>query len=419
MKVVVIGAGVIGVTSAYYLAKDGHEVTVLDQSTVIGNDATGGNAGLIAPGHSFAWASPAAPKLLVSSLLGEKTSIRMRFPIDRQLMLWGVQFLRECTPGRAKQNTLVKLRLAQYSQQKMDELAEAESIDYQQARGGAVYLYRSAEELAAGAAKMQFMQDNGQDIRTLGFDDIVDLDPAFAPAHRIIAGGLYAPTDAAGNSKLFTDILAERCRDLGVTFDVGVTALRFQRERLRAVSLSTNVGDYRADQFIVANGINAPFLASSLGQRLPVYPAKGYSLTAPVADPDKAPSVPGVDEKTLVAWSRMGDELRMSSTAEFVGYDRQWKPSDFSNILSTGKEMFPEGVRWDEARMRSCLRPMTPDGPPIIGRSSVENVYYNTGHGHMGWTMAVGSSLMLRDLLRGRTPTLEPEPMRVRSFTFA
>jgi D-amino-acid dehydrogenase len=417
MKVIVIGAGVIGVTTAYYLAKDGHDVTVIDQSTVLGNDATGGNAGLIAPGHSFAWASPAAPKLLVKSLLGEKTSIRMKFPITPRLMLWGLQFLRECTTGRARDNTMVKLQLAQYSQRLMYELAEEENIDYQQAQNGAVYLYRDADELDAGVKRMQFMKDNGQEIQVLSPAEIVTLDGAFRPAEHILAGGIYAPTDGAGNSKLFTEVLADRCRSLGVTFELGVTALRFQRLRLRAVSLITNNGEYRADQYVVANGIHAPFLAESLGQRLPVYPAKGYSLTVPVADPAKAPTVPGVDEKTLVAWSRMGDELRMSSTAEFVGYDRQWKTSDFSNILAMGQELFPEGVHWDQARKRSCLRPMTPDGPPIIGRSKIENVYYNTGHGHMGWTMAVGSSLILRDLIRGTTPSLNAQPMRVRSHT--
>ncbi|MFJ4286891.1 FAD-dependent oxidoreductase [Paenarthrobacter nicotinovorans] len=418
MKVLVIGAGVIGVTSAYYLAQEGHEVTVIDQCTELGTDATGGNAGLIAPGHSFAWASPAAPRLLVKSLLGEKTSIRMKFPIDRALMLWGMQFLRECTPARANSNTLVKLELAQYSHRLMDELADEENIDYQQSTGGALYLYRNSDELDAGVKKMQIMKDHGQRIEVLTPQEIIGLDGAFAPARDILAGAIYAPTDAAGNSKVFTEVLADRCKSMGVNFELGVTALRFARLRTRATDLVTNKGNYSADRFVVATGIQSPFLARSVGQRLPVYPAKGYSLTAPILDPKKAPTLPGVDEKTLVAWSRMGNEIRMSSTAEFVGYNREWNNSDFSNILAMGKELFPEGVKWDEACMRSCMRPMTPDGPPIIGRSGIENVYYNTGHGHMGWTMAVGSSVILRDLMRGSTPALNPHPMRVRPYTF-
>ena len=419
MKIVVVGGGVIGVTSAYYLAKDGHEVTVIDQSTELGNDATGGNAGLIAPGHSFSWASPAAPKLLVKSLLGEKTSIRMKLPISPALVVWGLQFLRECTPKRANENTLVKLALAQYSQRLTEELATEEKIDYQQAQNGAIYLYRDCAELQAGVAKMQIMKDHGQTIEVLDPAQVVALDPAFAPAQHSLAGAIYAPTDGAGNSKLFTEVLAARCRDLGVVFELGVTALRFERLRLRATQLITNIGTYTADRFVVATGIQSPFLSRSLGQTLPVYPAKGYSLTVPVLDPKKAPTVPGVDEKTLVAWSRMGDELRMSSTAEFVGYDRQWRESDFSNIVGMGRELFPEGVDWDAATRRSCLRPMTPNGPPFIGRSSIENVYYNTGHGHMGWTMAVGSSVILADLMRGTRPALDPHPFRIRSTTFA
>lgn len=418
MKVIVIGGGVIGVTSAYYLAKDGHDVTVIDQATELGTDATGGNAGLIAPGHSFAWASPAAPKLLVRSLLGEKTSIRMKFPIDAGLMLWGVQFMRECTARRAATNTLVKLELAQYSQRLMEELTNDENIDYQQARCGALYLYRSQSELDAGVKKMQIMKDHGQQVEVLSPSEVVKVDRAFASAEEVLAGAIYAPTDGSGNSKLFTEALAERCRSLGVKFELGVTALKFARLRLRATDLITNKGAYSADRFVVATGIQSPFLAKSLGQRLPMYPAKGYSLTAPVKNPEAAPTVPGVDERTLVAWSRMGDELRVSSTAEFVGYDRQWKQSDFSNILSVGKELFPDAVAWDQAQLRSCMRPMTPDGPPIIGRNAIENVYYNTGHGHMGWTMAVGSSVILRDLMRGITPALDAHPMRVRSLTF-
>lgn len=419
MKIVVIGGGVIGVTSAYYLAKDGHEVTVIDQSTELGTDATGGNAGLIAPGHSFAWASPAAPKLLIKSLLGEKTSIRMKFPISPSLVVWGLQFLRECTAGRAQANTLVKLGLAQYSQRLMEELAVDEKIDYQQATDGALYLYRDKGELDAGLKKMKIMQDNGQRVEVFSPKDVVTLDPAFAPAEGILAGAIYGPTDSAGNSQLFTDALADRCRELGVKFELGVTALRFDRLRLRAMQLVTNVGTYTADRFVVATGIHSPFLSRSLGQTLPVYPAKGYSLTVPIADAKKAPTVPGVDEKTLVAWSRMGDQLRMSSTAEFAGYDRQWKESDFSNIVNMGRELFPEGVDWDAATRRSCLRPMTPNGPPFIGRGSIENVYYNTGHGHMGWTMAVGSSAVLADLMRGSRPALDPNPFRIRSTTFA
>jgi D-amino-acid dehydrogenase len=179
--------------------------------------------------------------------------------------------------------------------------------------------------------------------------------------------------------------------------------------------VQTDAGLLTGDNYVLALGIQSPFLARTAGQRLPMYPAKGYSLTADIADPEAAPTVGGVDEATLVAWSRFGDQLRMSSTAEFAGFNRDWKFSDFSNMLKTGREIFPRAVDWDRARMRSCMRPMTPDGPPIIGRGKQGNLYYNTGHGHMGWTMACGSAIILRDLVVDGRTSIDPAGLTVRS----
>ena len=416
MKVVVVGAGIIGVTTAYYLAQDGHEVTVLEQRSEIAQDATGGNAGLIAPGHSFAWASPAAPKMLLRSLRGEATAIRVQPRIDPRFAVWALQFLRECTPARAKANTLIKLRLCQYSQKLMDELASEEGIDYQHVAGGVFYLHRSEEELAAGLAKMTLLRDHGQDMEVIDADEVARIDPAFASAKGVIAGAIHSKTDATGNSELFAKTLAERCKVLGVEFQLGTTVRKLVSYSGRVTSVETDRGDFFADNFVLAAGIRSPFLAKQVGQLIPVYPAKGYSLTVPIADASKAPTIGGVDERTLVAWARMGDNLRISSTAEFAGYNRNWKPSDFSNILKTAQELWPEAADWSQARMRSCMRPMTPDGPPIIGRGRVDNLYYNTGHGHMGWTMACGSSRILTDLMIGRTPALDTEGMHVRAF---
>ncbi|KOS57604.1 FAD-dependent oxidoreductase [Rhodococcus rhodochrous] len=417
MRTVVIGGGVIGVTTAYYLAKRGHEVTVVEQRSALGQDATGGNAGLIAPGHSFAWASPQAPKMFLRSLRGEATAIRVKLRPDPQFLWWGMQFLRECTPARARQNTLVKLALCQYSQRAMDELADKESIDYHQVSNGAVYLYRDERELELGMQKMQLVADHGQKIRALTPRELADLDPAFEGAQSLLVGAIHGVTDGSGNSELFTQILAERCRSLGVQFDLGVSAQRLVEQQRRVTTLVTDRGDYHADNFVIALGIGSPFLSKTVGQPLPVYPAKGYSLTVDVTDETAAPRIGGVDEATLVAWSRFGNQLRMSSTAEFDGYGRSFRPSDFDNILMMARELFPDAADWSTARMRSCLRPMTPDGPPIIGLGRRhDNLYYNTGHGHMGWTMACGSSLALADTMDGRTPQIDLTPFAVRAF---
>lgn len=416
MKTVVLGAGVVGVTTAYYLARDGHEVTVVDQLSEVGQDATGGNAGLIAPGHSFAWASPAAPKMLLKSLRGEATAIRVKPRLDARLVWWGAQFLRECTTTRAAENTLVKLRLCRYSQDELDHLAAEESIDYQQVSRGACYLYRDLGEFERGWAKMELLRRHGMKMDALTGPELAALDPAFGPARHAVARAIHVVSDASGNSERFTKALARRCRELGVEFQLGTTARRFVAEMGRISAVQTNQGALTADTFVLALGVRSPFLSRTAGQSLPIYPAKGYSLTVPVVDPDKAPTVPGVDEKTLVAWSRMGEQLRMSSTAEFAGYGRGWREADFGNILATGRELFGAAADWDNARMRACLRPMTPDGPPILGRGRHDNLYYNTGHGHMGWTMACGSSRIVADLIGGRRPALPLTGMGVRAF---
>ena len=416
MKTVVLGAGVIGVTTAYYLAREGHDVTVVEQHSEVGQDATGGNAGLIAPGHSFAWASPAAPRMLLRSLLGEATAIRVKPRLDPRLAWWGLQFLRECTLPRARANTLIKLRLCQYSLSEMERLAAEESIDYQQVQRGAFYLYRDQRELELGMIKMDLLREHGVTMEAVSPQDLARLDPAFGPAQGALAGAIHSTSDASGNSELFTKVLAERCRALGVEFRLGATARRFIVDGTRVSGITTDQGTLTADFFVLALGVRSPFLSRTAGQRLPIYPAKGYSLTVPIADPEQAPTVPGVDEQTLVAWSRMGHQLRISSTAEFAGYGRDWKPSDFANILSTGRELFPAAANWEDASSRSCLRPMTPDGPPVIGRGKHDNLYYNTGHGHMGWTMACGSSRIVTDQMLGRRPAIDTAGMHVRAF---
>lgn len=417
MKTVVIGGGVVGVTTAYYLAVQGHEVTVVEQNEELGQDATGGNAGLIAPSHSFAWASPQAPKMLLRSLRGEATAIRVKLSADPRFLWWGIQFMRECTTGRAQANTVVKLALAQYSQRELYRLAETESIDYDAVQRGLVYLYRDEHELEVGLARMQLLAEHGQQIDRLSPKDLVALDPAFKNAAEVVHGAIHGVSDGSGNSEKFTLGIAQVCSEkYGVTFRRGVSARRMVEHHGRITHLVTDQGDLSADTFVLAMGIQSPIISRTIGQRLPVYPAKGFSLTVPVADEAATPIIGGVDEKSLVAWSRLGDNLRMSSTAQFDGYDRSYRPSDFDNIFTTAKELFPNAADWNQATLRSCMRPMTPDGPPIIGRGPKhENLYYNTGHGHMGWTMACGSSLILADIVAGRPTALDPKPFVVRT----
>src|SRR5919201_1650593 len=416
MKTIILGGGIAGVTNAYFLAKAGHEVTILEEKEAVGLEATSGNAGIIAPGHSLEWGSPRAPRMLWQSLRGAETAIRVKLTPDVRLYTWGLRFLRECTSDRARRNTLIKLRLCQYSQAVMTELVRAERIEYHAIQKGALYLYRDPVELEAGIKRMALLGEHGQKQETLGPAELAKLDPVFAPVTDRIAGAIRDLGDSSGDSRLFVENLARVCRDkLGVTVKLGtrVRGLRGSREHIEAVV--TGDGLLAADNYVLALGVGSPIVARTVGVSLPIYPAKGYSSTFPLKESGLAPTVPGVDEQWLVAWSRLGDRLRLTSTAEFAGYDWGWAPRDFNNILRLARDLFPDAVDYDRGQYRACLRPMTPAGPPILGLGRHRNLYFNCGHGHMGWSMACGTARIVTDLMTGRMPEIGLEGLTLRS----
>jgi D-amino-acid dehydrogenase len=415
MKTLVLGGGVVGVTTAYFLAKAGHEVTILEEKDGLGLEASSGNAGIIAPGHSFAWASPRAPRMLWDSLRGGETAIRIRPTTDLRLYTWGLRFLRECTADRARRNTLIKLRLCQYSQSVMNDLVRTEQIEYHAITKGALYLYRDGAELEAGVKKMALLAEHGQKQEILDARGVAQLDPVFEPVQARIAGAIRDVGDSSGDSRVFVENLARACREkLGVVVKLGtrVTALQAGGDQIDAAL--TNAGVLTADNYVLALGVGAPIVARTAGVSLPVYPAKGYSSTFPLKPGGRAPMVPGVDERWLVGWSRLGDRLRLTSTAEFAGYDWGWTPRDFNNILKLARDLFPDAADYDRGEYRACLRPMTPDGPPILGLGRHRNLFFNSGHGHMGWTMACGTARIVADLMTGRMPALDLEGLTVR-----
>jgi D-amino-acid dehydrogenase len=409
MRVLVLGGGVVGVTTAYFLGQDGHEVALVEANDGVGLEASAANAGIIAPGHSFAWASPKAPGMLLRSLLGQETAIRVRLRPDPRLYAWGLRFLRECTAERARRNTLLKLRLCQYSQTVMADVVRAEDIEYQAVTRGALYVYRDPRELELGVRRMALLAEHGQRQEVLDPAGVARLDPVFAPVTHKIAGAVRDLGDSSGDSRLFTERLARVCQaKLGLTLRLGtrVTALRAAGDRVTAAV--TTGGALTADAYVLALGVDAPEVARTIGVRLGVYPAKGYSSTFPIRPDGLAPSVPGVDEQWLVGWSRQGDRLRLTSTAEFAGYDRSWTSHDFNNILRLARDVFSEAADYGRGEFRACLRPMTPDGPPVLGTGRHRNLYFNAGHGHMGWTMACGTARIVADLVAGRRPAFDP-----------
>lgn len=412
MKLLVIGAGIIGVTTAYELARRGHEVEVVDRESGESRATSDATAGLIAPGHSFAWASPSAPRELVKSLFSSDTSIRVKPRLDPELISWGLKFLRECTSSRAHRNTLAKLRLAQRSQQLFNEMIREEGLNFQPSGGGVLYLHRDQDALRQALKHDSIMRQNGQVQRMVSRDELFALEPALERSRISFVGAIHDETDSTGDPALFAAEIRKLCEELGVrfTFDTTIEAIRTAGSYvsgLDVTSAGSKGGRIVADGYILAGGPESSRLARTAGLRLPVYPAKGYSLTAPIKEGALAPSLGGIDEKSLIAWSRFGHHLRMSATAEFAGYSRTYSEKDFENIIKVGQELFPGVLDYHRATYKVGLRPMTPDGPPIIGRAGDGNLYVNTGHGHLGWTMACGAAEMVADQIEGK-PTVLP-----------
>ena len=406
MRIVVLGGGVVGVTTAYQLQRDGHEVVVVERNPEVASGASFGNAGMIAPGHSFVWSSPRAPIILAKSLMLKDQALRFKLSADPRLYAWTWGFLKECTAAKARRNTLLKHRLAAYSQQVLDGVVADEAIDYDRNTRGILYFYRSQKALDGGVEHMKLLESDGQTIKVLTRDQVVALEPNLAHARESIAGAILCPTDETGDCAKFTRALAARIVARGGAIMTGATVGGFATDGDRVTQALTDRGPIAGDAFVLALGAESPILASKLGLRLPIYPIKGYSLTIPIGAARSPPAIACLDEHNLVAISRFRDRLRVTATAEFAGYDASHKPSDFAFMKRVTQELFPDGAEYDRAEMWAGLRPMTPTNLPLIGRRRMKNLILNCGHGHIGWTMSHGSARITADLIAGRTPAI-------------
>lgn len=407
MKALVMGAGIAGMTTAYELLKDGYEVTVVDREKEAANFTSFANAGLFAPGHSYAWSSPAAPMILFRSLWRNDQALRFKPSLDPALWRWMIKFWGQCTAERARINTSRKVRLSNYSLNVFTETLAATGIEHDGREGGLVYLYRSPASLEAAAEKSQILVEGGCTIEIVDADGAAKLDPALEPVKDKFAGALYARDDRSGDCRKFAHGMADWLKERGVTFKFGTTIERLETEGDRISAAVTDKGRETADVYVLSLGIYSPHLAKQLGYSLPIYPVKGYSVTVPVAGRNNPPERGGVDEENLVAYCPLGDRLRITATAEFSGYDTKHSPSDFRHMLAVMRELFPNGADYDKPDYWAGLRPMTPEGTPILGRGKHDNLWYNTGQGHMGWTMSHGAARITADLVAGRKPAID------------
>ncbi len=409
-KVIVLGAGLLGVTSAYYLRQLGHDVTVVDRQATPAAETSFANGGQISVSHAEPWANPSAPLKVLKWLGQEDAPLLFRLRADMRQWLWGLAFLRECTPARTRHNIEQIVRLGTYSREMLQELRTARGIEYDQRTQGILHFYTSQEEFDGAEAPAAQMRALGCDRRVISADEAVRIEPALAHIRPQLAGATYTAEDESGDANRFARELVERCRADGVQFLMShtVTALREAGGGIDHVEATDAEGRFqhlRADAYVLAMGSLSPLYAQQLGIRLPIYPAKGYSVTMPVKDARMAHQVSLTDDEYKLVFSRLGNRLRIAGTAELNGYDRDLNRVRCEAIVRRVEELFPGAGDSTQAQFWTGLRPATPSNVPIIGRSKLSNLFLNTGHGTLGWTHSCGSGKSVARIVSG----LEPE----------
>ena len=412
MKILVFGAGVIGVTSAWYLAKAGHEVTVIERQPAAGMETSFANGGQISVSHAEPWANPGAPLKILKWLGREDAPLLFRLRADLRQWSWGLRFLLECLPGRTRSNTLTILRLALYSRTMLQQLRRDTSIAYDHLEKGILHLHTDEADSVHAHVRVALMQEYGCPMELKTKEELLAIEPALNATRLRIIGGTYSPDDESGDAHQFTQNLAALCRGLGVEFcyETSVEAIAAAGDAVTGAALRDAHGSrevVNADACVVAIGSYSPFLLDSVGVRVPVYPVKGYSVTAPLARADAAPTVCMTDESAKIAVTRLGNRLRSAGTAELAGYDTSLNEARCRAIIERVEELFPEAGDFANASRWAGLRPATPSNVPLIGRTRYRNLFLNTGHGTLGWTLACGSGKALADLIDGRRPEVD------------
>lgn len=414
MRILIMGAGLAGVTAAFELLEDGHDITIVDRQPGPALETSFANAGLVAPGHAFAWGSPRAPKILLKSLFKSNQPLRYQLRFDPDMWRWSLKFLRECTAERARINTQRKHRLCRYAQAALQDVVNRTAIDYDGERKGLLYLHREQASFERGVQNMQVLMDAGQDLEIIDRDRAAEIDPALELTKDRLAGGFYGQTDESGDAHKFVQQLAEICVERGARFRYNTTITGILTSSDRIEEIQTDKGAMKADLYIMALGAYSPVIAKHLKETVSVYPVKGYSVTIPVGGANNPPTVGGIDEDNLFAYVRLGDRVRLTAIAEFAGYNTKHRPSDFKSTIEAARDLLPNAGDFDRPDYWACLRPMTPEGTPILGQGRHDNLYYNTGHGHMGWTMACGTARITADLIADRKPDLPMDGLMLR-----
>jgi len=415
MKIAVLGSGVIGVTTAYYLAKDGHSVTVFDRQPAAGLETSFANAGEISPGYASPWAAPGMPLKAVRWLFDRYPPLILRGRFDPQLFSWLVRLLANCTAQRYALNKNRMVSLATYSRDKLIELRAATGIEYDHRTLGTLQVFKTQKQLDQVGKDVEVLRAGGIPFRILDERQCLSVEPGLNNARARVVGGLHLPNDETGDCFMFTSKLANLCRAAGVSFRFDTILKQLHSDGAKVTGLVTDSGQIEADAYVIALGSYSASFVRPLKLRLPIYPVKGYSMTVPIQNEDDAPQSTLMDETHKVAITRLGARIRVGGMAELAGFDQRLVTKRRATLEHSLASLFPRAAAGTAERTFWCgLRPMTPDGTPIVGPTPLSNLYLNTGHGTLGWTMSCGSAQIIADLIAER-----PSPIETRDLSIA
>jgi len=416
MKVIVLGAGVLGVTTAYYLAREGAEVRVLDRQPGPGMETSFANAGELSYGMTSPWAAPGIPLKAIKWMMMKYRPLFIRPLLDARLMRWAYMMLANCNSTAYRLNKGRMVRVSNYSRDMMTELLAEERLDFDLQELGTLQLFRTMKQVEASKADQEVLAEYDSPYEVLDREGCIAAEPGLAHVREKFVGGLRLLADRTGDCRMFTVQLADRAAALGASFRYGVTINGLRMENGRVAAVETDAGPEEADAFVCAMGPHAAALLRTVGINVPIYPVKGYSITLPVTDPDAAPRSTLMDETHKVAITRLGDRIRVAGQAGLVGYDDRLPERGTNTVRHVVSDLFPKGGDVSKAEGWTGLRPMTPDGTPIIGPTRHPNLFLNTGHGTLGWTMACGSSRAVADVVLGRKPGIDLDGLTVARY---
>jgi D-amino-acid dehydrogenase len=412
MRVVILGSGVVGVASAWYLARAGHEVTVIDRAAGPALETSFANAGQISPGYAAPWAAPGIPLKAVKWMFEKHAPLAIRLDGTKFQLQWMWQMLQNCSPERYATNKGRMVRLAEYSRDCLQALRADTGIAYEGRTGGTLQVFRTQQQFDGAAKDIAVLKEANVPYELLTADELLNAEPALGAVSHKLTGGLRLPGDETGDCQMFTTRLAAMAEELGVKFryDTPIDALAVAGDRITGVKCGSEL--VRADAYVVALGSYSTKMLADL-MKIPVYPLKGYSITAPIVNADKAPVSTVLDETYKIAITRFDDRIRVGGMAEVAGFNLTLRDARRATLEMCVNDLFPGGGDTSQATFWTGLRPMTPDGTPVVGRTPLSNLYLNTGHGTLGWTMSCGSGQLLADLISGKQPAIKADDLSV------